>query len=148
MVAHEVTRIGQYSLNAMPAQVPVHRTARARMTGELQVAEIHQEGTVAIAGVGSDAFAVRVEGDDLFPALRHGMLVVCDPAAPLVQGEWVLLEHLDGRSFLLELLIARDSEITAASINGEHRQTFLRSELRRVTPVTHTAFASRFKPRA
>ena len=103
------------------------------------------EGTVEAAGVSSEAFAIRIEGDELFPALRHGMFVICDPAAPCTPGEWVLLELADGTLHVRELLFGQAEDITTVSVLGGQRRTTARAEVRRVCAVVGTAFASRWQ---
>lgn len=92
-------------------------------------------------------YAVRVWGDELYPAVRHGACLVIDPDGPPVQGELVLLESTDGYYLVCELVADRSDTITVVPANGGSRKTFDRARVAAVHPVVDIAAASRFTPR-
>lgn len=144
VVAHQASQPGQYATISRPTRVPVLHQGRPTSAGELQMITHQPAGTVEAAGVSTEAFAIRIEGDELFPALRHGMFVICDPAAPCVPGEWVLLELANGTMHVRELLFGQAEDITTVGVLGGQRRTTPRAEVRRVTAIVGTAFASRW----
>lgn len=93
-------------------------------------------------------YAVRVFGDELYPAVRHGACLVVDPAGAAVEGELVLLESTDGYYLVCELVADRGDTITVLPANGGQRKTHERSRFAAVHPVVDIAAASRFTPRA
>jgi phage repressor protein C with HTH and peptisase S24 domain len=95
----------------------------------------------------SNFYAVRVFGDELYPAVRHGACLVVDPAGAPVQGELVLMESTDGYYLVCELVADRGDTITVLPANGGQRKTFDRARFAAVHPVVDIAAASRFTPR-
>jgi SOS-response transcriptional repressor LexA len=90
--------------------------------------------------------AVRVFGDNLYPAVRHGAVLVVDPNAPAVEGELALLETMDGYYLICELVAARDDTITVMPANGGQRKTFARSTIAACMPVCDIIPGHRFQP--
>lgn len=71
-----------------------------------------------------DAYALRLKGDSMAPAIRSGWIAVCEPNHRLVPGEYVMVTTIDGQSMVKELLFENDEGVNLASVNaayGERR---------------------------
>lgn len=75
------------------------------------------EGVVDIPSRDPGAYALRLRGDSMAPAIRSGWIAVCEPNSRLVPGEYVMIRLVDGESMLKELLYATDIEVSVMSVN-------------------------------
>lgn len=79
------------------------------------------EGHVAFPTKDPDAYALRLRGDSMSPAIRSGWVAVIEPNGDLVPGEYVYIKlhgiHDEGESMVKELLRADDYEVSLMSIN-------------------------------
>ncbi|MEJ7932548.1 S24 family peptidase [Ramlibacter sp. AN1015] len=92
------------------------------------------------------AYALRVRGDSMHPAIRDGSYVVIEPSGQLVPGEYVLVKLRSGQKMVKELLIERTDSIEIVSVNGGTRRTIYREELDSVQPVAAIFSRSKWKP--
>lgn len=82
------------------------------------------EGWVETWSRDEDAYALRLKGDSMAPAIRSGWIAVCEPNHRLVPGEYVMVTTVDGQSMVKELLFENDEGVNLASVNaayGERR---------------------------
>jgi phage repressor protein C with HTH and peptisase S24 domain len=70
-----------------------------------------------------NAFALRVRGDSMFPAIRDGWYVVVEPNSVPQPGDYVLVKLKSGQKMVKELLMQRTDSITVSSVNGDVRKT-------------------------
>lgn len=75
------------------------------------------------------AYALRVRGDSMFPAIREGWYVVVEPNAQPVTGEYVLIKLKNGQKMVKELVLEKSDSITVMSVNGDARRTILREDI-------------------
>lgn len=92
-----------------------------------------------------NAYALRVKGDSMHPAIRHGSFVVVEPNGRCMPGEFVAIVLMDGRKMVKELVIEREHEIVIESVNGNHRQTLERSEIEKIHPIAAVVAASKWR---
>lgn len=78
------------------------------------------EGYVDIPSRDPGAYALRLKGDSMSPAIRSGWIAVCEPNSRLIPGEYVMIRLVDGESMLKELLFANDVEVSVMSINDAY----------------------------
>jgi phage repressor protein C with HTH and peptisase S24 domain len=78
------------------------------------------DGYVDIPSRDPGAYALRLKGDSMAPAIRSGWIAVCEPNSRLIPGEYVMIRLLDGESMLKELLFANDVEVSVMSINDAY----------------------------
>lgn len=135
-----------YPRDSVEAAVPVQYEGRPDASGAIGLHDLRDGGVVGAAFTGPAAFAIKVNGDALHPAARHGSYIVCDPDAPPVPGELVLVEFQDGGAALRELVILRDHEITTAAVLGGGRDTRPLAEVLRLVPVVMVVSSSRWRP--
>ena len=82
------------------------------------------EGWVETWSRDEDAYALRLKGDSMAPAIRSGWVAVCEPNHRLVPGEYVMVTTTDGQSMVKELLFENEEGVNLASVNsayGERR---------------------------
>lgn len=77
------------------------------------------DGAIDVISTDPDAYALRVRGDSMAPAIRNNWVVWCEPNSDLVSGEYVMVKTNDGRSMVKELLYANCSEISLMSLNAD-----------------------------
>lgn len=92
-----------------------------------------------------NVYALRVKGDSMHPAIRHGTFVVVDPDGRCAIGEYVAIALLDGRKMVKELVMERADEVVIESVNGNHRQTIERSLIHQMHPVVGQVPASKWR---
>lgn len=129
-------------------QVPVVGTAKLGSDGfyvELESPAGFGDGYVEHYSADENAYGVRVRGDSMHPAIKHGQVVVVEPSGQLVPGENVLVALLDGRRMVKELITARADSITLMSVNGGERMTVQREEVEFVHAVAAIVSASKWR---
>ncbi len=75
------------------------------------------DGVVDVPSRDPDAYALRLRGDSMAPAIRSGWIAVCEPNHSWVPGEYVLICLTSGESMVKELLYANDTEVSVMSVN-------------------------------
>jgi phage repressor protein C with HTH and peptisase S24 domain len=113
---------------------------------ELQFPAGHGDGWVDGYSVDPNAYALRVKGDSMHPAIRHGAFVVVEPNSVCMPGEYVAIALTDGRKMVKELIMERPDEIVVESVNGNQRQTIDRSMIEHIHPVAAVVAASKWRP--
>lgn len=98
------------------------------------------EGHVDIPTRDKDAYALRLRGDSMSPAIRSGWVAVCEPNSQLIPGEYVHIKLKgfdgEGESMVKELLYANDEEISVMSINDAFgRRTLALADIEYIHPV-------------
>jgi phage repressor protein C with HTH and peptisase S24 domain len=92
------------------------------------------------------AYALRVKGDSMTPAIRDGWFVVVEPNEPYSPGEYVVVVTTDGRSMVKELLWERDDQVVLMSVaDGYGRLTLDRSNIKHIHHVAFIAPPSKRK---
>lgn len=86
------------------------------------------DGVVDVPSSDPDAYALRLRGDSMAPAIRSGWVAVVEPSHRLVPGEYVMIRLQDGESMLKELLFANEAEISVMSINDAYGRRTIPTE--------------------
>jgi len=77
-----------------------------------------------------EAYALRLKGDALSPAIRSGWVVWCEPNHELIPGEYVLIHKSNGIHMIKELLYINEEDISLMSTNNNpDRTTIQRNEI-------------------
>lgn len=129
--------------------VPIVGTARMGDNGfyeELQHPPGYGDGWIDSYSTDMSAYALRVKGDSMHPAIRHGAFVVVEPGGQCVPGEYVVIALTDGRKMVKELVIERPDEVIIESVNGNSRMTIERSQIEQMHPVAAVVAASKWHP--
>ncbi|HCV3128870.1 TPA: helix-turn-helix domain-containing protein [Acinetobacter baumannii] len=94
------------------------------------------DGYVPTHTAGSRAYAVKGTGDSMFPAIRNGWYVVCDPDAELVPTEFVQVCLKDGRCTIKEFVGINGGVLSLLAVNGGERLSFDMDEVESITAIT------------
>lgn len=120
-------------------RIPVVGTAQLGEEGywcELGYPEGHGEAYIDAPVSTPKAYAVRVRGDSMSPAIRDGWYVVIAPDEACHPGEFVLVQTTDGRSIVKELLWQNVERTALMSVaDGHGRLTLRAEEIDRIDPV-------------
>lgn len=112
--------------------VPVVGMARLGDNGFYEeVSSVPGSGDGLVDAYSSDpnAYALRVKGDSMFPAIRDGWYVVVEPNSAPQPGDYVLIKLKSGQKMVKELLMQRQDSITVVSVNGDVRKTIDTSDI-------------------
>jgi phage repressor protein C with HTH and peptisase S24 domain len=91
------------------------------------------DGYVEVPSRDPGAYALRLKGESMAPAIRNGWIAVCEPNEPLVPGEYVMIRLHDGQSMVKELLYANDVEVSVMSVNAAYgRMTMAVEEIENI----------------
>lgn len=128
--------------------IPVVGTAKMGDNGYYEALDYpigQGDGWVDSFSPDPNAYALRVKGDSMHPAIRHGSFVLVEPNSRCIPGEFVAIALFDGRKMVKELVIEREYEIVIESVNGNHRQTLERSEIEKIHPIAAVFAASKWR---
>lgn len=103
------------------------------------------DGYIPTHTAGSKAYAVKGTGDSMFPAIRNGWYVVCDPDAELVPMEFVQVCLKDGRCTIKEFIGIQNDVLSLIAVNGGERLTFNMDEVESITAITDIVPPSQHK---
>ncbi|MDH0157330.1 S24 family peptidase [Stutzerimonas stutzeri] len=104
------------------------------------------EGVVDVPSKDPGAYALRLRGDSMAPAIRSGWIAVCEPNGRLVPGEYVMIRLVDGECMLKELLYANDVEISVMSLNPAYsRRTIPMEQIEQMHYVGHIVAPSKVR---
>lgn len=132
-----------------PQRIPVQGTAKMGQDGrffEIEYPDGGGGGFVEAYSADGDAYAMRVRGDGMHPAIKHGQVVVVEPAGACVPGENVLIALRDGRRMIRELVATRQDSITVLSVNSGERDTYERRDVDYVHSVAGVFSSSKWRP--
>lgn len=103
------------------------------------------DGYIPTHTAGTKAYAVKGTGDSMFPAIRNGWYVVCDPDAELVPMEFVQVCLKDGRCTIKEFIGIQNDVLSLIAVNGGERLTFNMDEVESITAITDIVPPSQHK---
>jgi len=86
------------------------------------------DGCVDVPSSDPDAYALRVKGDSMMPAIRSGWVVWCEPNRELVPSEYVMVRTTDGQCMVKELLYINDREVSLMAVNGNYGRLTIPAE--------------------
>lgn len=131
------TEDGPYVVGFKPT--PVVGTAQLGPDGywdEIDYPVGHGDGFVDVPTRDPNAYALRVKGQSMAPAIRDGWLVVCEPNSEPIPGEYVLVKTVDGRSMIKELLYSKPEGVSLMSVNdGYGRINLTWDEIEKMHPA-------------
>lgn len=104
------------------------------------------DGIVEVPSRDPGAYALRLKGDSMAPAIRSGWIAVCEPNGRLVPGEYVMIRLVDGECMLKELLYANDEEVSVMSLNPAYsRRTIPMDQIEQMHYVGHIVAPSKVR---
>jgi phage repressor protein C with HTH and peptisase S24 domain len=96
----------------------------------------HADGWIDIPSTDPNAYALRVRGDSMSPAIRDGWVVWCEPNREPVSGEYVMVRCTNGQQMVKELLYANNECVSLMSVNASYgRLTIPLCEIEYIHPV-------------
>jgi len=142
-----------------PPDKPPSSKARVPVTGTAHMGEegVYEETPYPaekpdgrVEGYSHDpaAYALRVRGDGMHPAIRDGQYVVVEPATKCEPGEYVIIVLDDGARMIKEFMFERSGSVTVLSVNSGKRSTFDRAHITHLHPIVAIVSASRWKAAA
>ncbi|NKI94736.1 S24 family peptidase [Rhizobacter sp. SG703] len=93
-----------------------------------------------------NAYALRIRGDGLHPAIRDGQYVVVEPTAACEPGEYVVIALDEGHRMIKEFMFERGGIVTVLSVNTGKRSTFDRAGIPVMHPIVAVVSARRWHP--
>lgn len=112
--------------------VPIVGTAQMGTEGYWQALDA-ADGEVDVPSSDPNAYALRLKGDSMAPAIKSGWIAVIEPGHRLVPLEYVMIRLVDGESMLKELLQATDEEVVVQSVNeGYGRRTIPTDQIEQI----------------
>lgn len=103
------------------------------------------DGYVPTHSAGPRAYGIKGTGDSMFPAIRNGWYVVCDPDAEPVPMEFVQVCLKDGRCTIKEFIGIHNDVLSLIAVNGGERLTFNMDEVESITAITDIVPPSQHK---
>ncbi len=94
------------------------------------------DGYVPSLTAGPNAYAVRGTGDSMYPAIRNGWYVVCDPDAEPTPTEFVEVQLKDGRRTIKEFIGIVNDVLHLLAVNGEARMTIDMEDVSAIVAVS------------
>ncbi|OOQ44249.1 Cro/Cl family transcriptional regulator [Pseudomonas fluorescens] len=142
-LADEIAKMAQSSFESnVEAGPPIYSSPRriniegtAQLGSEGYWTSLDQAaGWVETYSRDEDAYALRLKGDSMAPAIRSGWVAVCEPNHRLVPGEYVMVTTVDGQSMVKELLFETEEEVSLMSINSAYgeRLTVARIDIEKI----------------
>lgn len=104
------------------------------------------DGIVEVPSRDPGAYALRLKGDSMAPAIRSGWIAVVEPNHRLVPLEYVMIRLHDGECMLKELLQATDEEVVVQSVNEQFgRRTIPADQIETIHYVGHIVAPSKVR---
>ncbi|MEG4315380.1 LexA family transcriptional regulator [Pseudomonas sp. FIP_A4] len=104
------------------------------------------DGVVDVPSRDPDAYALRLRGDSMAPAIRSGWIAIVEPNHRLVPLEYVMIRLQDGECMLKELLQATDEEVVVQSVNERFgRRTIPTDHIETIHYVGHIVAPSKLR---
>lgn len=125
--------------------IPIVGTAQMGAEGYWYALD-ESDGVVDVPSRDPGAYALRLKGDSMAPAIRSGWIAVCEPNGRLVPGEYVMIRLVDGECMLKELLYANDEEVSVMSLNPAYsRRTIPMEQIEQMHYVGHIVAPSKVR---
>lgn len=103
------------------------------------------DGYIPSLSAGPRAYVVKGTGDSMFPAIRNGWYVVCDPDEPLTPTEFVQVCLKDGRCTIKEFIGINNDVLSLIAVNGGERLSFNMDEVDSIAAITDIVPPSRHR---
>jgi transcriptional regulator with XRE-family HTH domain len=129
--------IGRYHATRSLPVVGVAQLGENGYYEQLEYPVGHGDGYILHASKDPEAYVLQVRGDSMKPAIRSGWYVVVEPNGEPTPGEYVVIQLVDGRKMVKELLFRhqRSGDIEVMSVNGETRISLAGSQIQNMQPV-------------
>lgn len=142
----------QHSNNSSLAQpqgrwVAVKNSTKMDEDGYYSDADVSEKiGCVASLACSSEAYAIKASGESMFPVVRSGWFLVCDPVAKVKVTEFVEVSFKDGKKIIKEYIGVIGDVLHVTSVNTNDRSIFEMEDILSITAVVEIMQPSRFVP--
>lgn len=104
------------------------------------------DGVVDVPSRDPGAYALRLRGDSMAPAIRSGWIAIIEPNHRLVPLEYVMIQLTDGECMLKELLQSTEDEVVVQSVNEQYgRRTIPTDKIQTIHYVGHIVAPSKVR---
>lgn len=103
------------------------------------------DGYIPTRSMNDRTYGIKGTGDSMYPAIRNGWYVVCDPDAELTPTEFVQVCLKDGRCTIKELIGINNNVLNLLAVNGGERITFDMDDVESITAITEIIPPSQHK---
>lgn len=103
------------------------------------------DGFVPTLTAGQYSYAVKGTGDSMYPVIRNGWFLVCDPDSEPQVTEFVEVQLKDGRRTIKEFIGVIGDVLHVLAVNGSERLTFDMADVDRIVPVVEIIPPSRHR---
>lgn len=103
------------------------------------------DGYIPTHSAGERAYGIKGTGDSMYPAIRNGWYVVCDPDAEPTPTEFVQVCLKDGRCTIKEFIGIHNNVLNLLAVNGGEKLTFDMDEVDSITAITDIVPPSQHK---
>lgn len=93
------------------------------------------DGYIPTRSMNDRTYGIKGTGDSMYPAIRNGWYVVCDPDAELTPTEFVQVCLKDGRCTIKELIGINNNVLNLLAVNGGERITFDMDDVESITAI-------------
>lgn len=135
----ELLHKGQPNSGLQVRYVPIKGSAKMGADGYFNCPESFAsevgDGYVPSYFGSKSAFALRGSGGSMYPAIRDGWLVVCEPENKPVPTEFVLVCFKDQRCIIKEFIAIQDDLLHLLSVNGNERMNIDMTEVQSIIPI-------------
>ncbi|MFM7812001.1 MAG: S24 family peptidase [Acinetobacter junii] len=103
------------------------------------------DGYIPTHSAGDRAYGIKGTGDSMYPAIRNGWYVVCDPDAEPTPTEFVQVCLKDGRCTIKEFIGIHNNVLNLLAVNGGEKLTFDMDDVESITAITDIVPPSQHK---
>ncbi|MGB5886588.1 MAG: LexA family transcriptional regulator [Acinetobacter venetianus] len=103
------------------------------------------DGYIPTHTAGERAYGIKGTGDSMYPAIRNGWYVVCDPDAEPTPTEFVQVCLKDGRCTIKEFIGIHNNVLNLLAVNGGEKLTFDMDDVESITAITDIVPPSQHK---
>lgn len=123
-----------YNVDRQPSTVVVRVKRQIDSEGNVSVIPNSSE-SIALPTSDATAYVLKFKGDNYMPVIRNDWIVWVEPGTELVPFEYVIIETLDGKHVVKELLRFSEEEVSVQSITDNQRTTIKRSDIKSIQHV-------------
>ena len=103
------------------------------------------DGYIPTHSAGDKAYGIKGTGDSMYPAIRNGWYVVCDPDAEPTPSEFVQVCLKDGRCTIKEFIGIHNNVLNLLAVNGGEKLTFDMDDVESAVSYTHLTLPTKLE---
>lgn len=127
------------------SQIPIKSYGKIDQDGFYTEIEYKDNGFIALPTFGKNAYAIKVPDDSMYPAVRSGWYLVCDPSSTLAITEFVEVKFKNGQRIIKEFLGIVGDLLHLLSVSGNKRMTFEMNDIEEIIAITYIVPPSKYQ---